>query len=256
METLACDARRRTKRSQVAPSCRPRRRAVRPIGHSVYPPMVLRGGRGRRRIWAEQIPGLARPRPQGARPRHSTQTGQDSSARSPSPVRACRSRTRTPVLQSRAARHCGADTWVARHRCARWSPSDDRRTRRVADETRTRLVVPRRLLQHTRRVAQFGLPLVVPRMSRRGVSGIIAVSHAIGRGRRMKEIHGTATARLEVPAEKVFELITDVDRLPDWNAAIEAVEQRPAALCDGAEWTGGHASSAACLDGGASRRRG
>ena len=52
----------------------------------------------------------------------------------------------------------------------------------------------------------------------------------------MKEIHGTATARLEVPAEKVFELITDVDRLPDWNAAIEAVEQRPAVLCDGAEW--------------------
>ena len=52
----------------------------------------------------------------------------------------------------------------------------------------------------------------------------------------MKEIHGTATARLEVPAEKVFELITDVDRLPDWNAAIEAVEQRPAALCNGAEW--------------------
>jgi uncharacterized protein YndB with AHSA1/START domain len=52
----------------------------------------------------------------------------------------------------------------------------------------------------------------------------------------MKEIHGTATARVDVPAEKVFELITDLDRLPDWNAAIEAVEQRPAALCDGAEW--------------------
>ena len=52
----------------------------------------------------------------------------------------------------------------------------------------------------------------------------------------MKQIHGTATARLDVPAEKVFDLITDVDRLPDWNAAIEAVEQRPAALCNGAEW--------------------
>jgi uncharacterized protein YndB with AHSA1/START domain len=51
----------------------------------------------------------------------------------------------------------------------------------------------------------------------------------------MKQIHGTATARLDVPAEKVFDLITDVDRLPDWNAAIEAVEQRPAALCNGAE---------------------
>jgi uncharacterized protein YndB with AHSA1/START domain len=53
----------------------------------------------------------------------------------------------------------------------------------------------------------------------------------------MKEFHGRATAHVPAPAREVFELITDVDRLPEWNAAIESVIDRPAALSDGVHWT-------------------
>ena len=52
----------------------------------------------------------------------------------------------------------------------------------------------------------------------------------------MREFHGTATASFDESAEAVFDLITDVDRLPAWNAAIEEVAERPTALTDGAEW--------------------
>jgi uncharacterized protein YndB with AHSA1/START domain len=52
----------------------------------------------------------------------------------------------------------------------------------------------------------------------------------------MQEIHGTATARVEATSEAVFGLITDIDRLPEWNDAIENVVERPADLTTGAEW--------------------
>ena len=38
------------------------------------------------------------------------------------------------------------------------------------------------------------------------------------------------------PPDDVFDLITDVDRLPDWNLEIPAVVESPAALEVGAEW--------------------
>ena len=52
----------------------------------------------------------------------------------------------------------------------------------------------------------------------------------------MQEFHGSASARVEASPEAVFALITDVDRLPEWNEAIESVEERPATLTTGAEW--------------------
>ena len=53
----------------------------------------------------------------------------------------------------------------------------------------------------------------------------------------MHEFHGRASARIDAPPAAVFDLITDVDRLPDWNAAIEALVDKPPALVPGAEWT-------------------
>jgi uncharacterized protein YndB with AHSA1/START domain len=53
----------------------------------------------------------------------------------------------------------------------------------------------------------------------------------------MDEFHGHASARVNATPQEVFDLITDVSRLPEWNAAIEAVLERPPALAEGAEWT-------------------
>jgi hypothetical protein len=53
----------------------------------------------------------------------------------------------------------------------------------------------------------------------------------------MDEIHGQASVRVAAAPQAVFDWITDVGRLPDWNAAIEAVVAQPAALAEGAEWT-------------------
>jgi len=52
----------------------------------------------------------------------------------------------------------------------------------------------------------------------------------------MREFHGTATAFVDATAESVFDFITDIDHLPDWNAAIERVVQAPISLTYGAEW--------------------
>ena len=52
----------------------------------------------------------------------------------------------------------------------------------------------------------------------------------------MQEIHGAASDRVEAAPEAVFDLITDIDRLPEWNNAIESVVERPTALTAGAEW--------------------
>ena len=53
----------------------------------------------------------------------------------------------------------------------------------------------------------------------------------------MHEFHGRASVRIDAPPALVFELITDVDRLSEWNAAIEALVDKPAAVVPGAEWT-------------------
>jgi uncharacterized protein YndB with AHSA1/START domain len=52
----------------------------------------------------------------------------------------------------------------------------------------------------------------------------------------MREIHGSASDRVDADAEAVFRLITDVGRLPEWNDAIESVVERPSDLTTGAEW--------------------
>ncbi len=52
----------------------------------------------------------------------------------------------------------------------------------------------------------------------------------------MQEIHGTASDRVSGDADAVFRLITDVDRLPEWNRAIECVVEPATELAPGAEW--------------------
>ena len=53
----------------------------------------------------------------------------------------------------------------------------------------------------------------------------------------MDEIHGRAALQVDATPQAVFDLITDVDRLPEWNVAIERVLERPAELAEGVEWT-------------------
>jgi len=52
----------------------------------------------------------------------------------------------------------------------------------------------------------------------------------------MQEIHGTATQTITGGPDDVFRFITDVDRLPEWNRAIERVVEPAAELVPGAEW--------------------
>ena len=52
----------------------------------------------------------------------------------------------------------------------------------------------------------------------------------------MPEFNGSATTRVHARPDEVFNLITDVDRLPDWNACIESVVDQPPSLTTGAEW--------------------
>jgi hypothetical protein len=53
----------------------------------------------------------------------------------------------------------------------------------------------------------------------------------------MDEIHDFAQARLDVSAASAFACITDLERLPQWNAAIGGVIDSPADLGPGAQWT-------------------
>ncbi len=48
--------------------------------------------------------------------------------------------------------------------------------------------------------------------------------------------HGEATAVVESSPDEVFAIITDIERLPDWNDAIRAVKELPPALAPGAQW--------------------
>jgi hypothetical protein len=59
----------------------------------------------------------------------------------------------------------------------------------------------------------------------------------IAGGRNMQEFHGQASVHVDVSPDAAFALVTDVDRLPSWNRAIEAVVERPAELASGSEWT-------------------
>jgi len=52
----------------------------------------------------------------------------------------------------------------------------------------------------------------------------------------MLEIHGDASNLIDATPEAVFSIITDIDRLPEWNDAIENVVERPTELVTGAEW--------------------
>ena len=52
----------------------------------------------------------------------------------------------------------------------------------------------------------------------------------------MREFHGTATAFVDATPESVFDFITDISRLPQWNRTIERVVEAPASLAYGAEW--------------------
>jgi uncharacterized protein YndB with AHSA1/START domain len=46
----------------------------------------------------------------------------------------------------------------------------------------------------------------------------------------------TATTVIDAPAAEVFERITDIEHLPDWNLEIPKVIERPAVLGVGAQW--------------------
>ena len=43
----------------------------------------------------------------------------------------------------------------------------------------------------------------------------------------LTEFHGTETVQLTAPATGVFDLLVDVDRLPEWNAHVHHVIERP-----------------------------
>ncbi|MEY2468526.1 MAG: Polyketide cyclase / dehydrase and lipid transport [Actinomycetota bacterium] len=47
---------------------------------------------------------------------------------------------------------------------------------------------------------------------------------------------GQASLLIDAPARSVFDLVTDVSRLPDWNSCIDRVVEQPASLQEGAEW--------------------
>jgi uncharacterized protein YndB with AHSA1/START domain len=53
----------------------------------------------------------------------------------------------------------------------------------------------------------------------------------------MREIHGHAEETIDANPELVFGVITDIENLPQWNAAVETVIERPAALTPGTRWT-------------------
>jgi uncharacterized protein YndB with AHSA1/START domain len=50
------------------------------------------------------------------------------------------------------------------------------------------------------------------------------------------DFNRTATTVIDAPAAEVFERITDIEHLPDWNLEIPKVLERPAVLDVGAQW--------------------
>jgi uncharacterized protein YndB with AHSA1/START domain len=53
----------------------------------------------------------------------------------------------------------------------------------------------------------------------------------------MKEFHGRASTRVNAQPQAVFDFITDVGRLPEWNEEVEAVQDQPEVLAPGTQWT-------------------
>jgi uncharacterized protein YndB with AHSA1/START domain len=64
---------------------------------------------------------------------------------------------------------------------------------------------------------------------------MLRVTPASG-GEAMQEIHGTASEQVAASPEQVFAVVTDIDRLPEWNAAIQNVLEKPPDLQPGAQW--------------------
>jgi uncharacterized protein YndB with AHSA1/START domain len=52
----------------------------------------------------------------------------------------------------------------------------------------------------------------------------------------MNEIHGSASIEISADPTAVYAVLTDVERLPAWNQAIEKVTSRPQQLHAGSEW--------------------
>jgi hypothetical protein len=49
-------------------------------------------------------------------------------------------------------------------------------------------------------------------------------------------LRGSVTETVPIEADELFAVITDVDRLPEWNAIIRDVVERPSTLARDAEW--------------------
>lgn len=47
---------------------------------------------------------------------------------------------------------------------------------------------------------------------------------------------GTASGTVSAAPTEVFDAFTDIDRLPEWNATIQRVVERPEVLAEGTEW--------------------
>lgn len=53
----------------------------------------------------------------------------------------------------------------------------------------------------------------------------------------LTEFHGTESVRLAASADEVFDTLVDVDRLPEWNAHVHHVVERPEGpLQQGSQW--------------------
>jgi hypothetical protein len=53
----------------------------------------------------------------------------------------------------------------------------------------------------------------------------------------MREIHDSASTTVAAEPRVVFDMITRLERLPEWNPAIEEVIEQPHSLTLGASWT-------------------
>ena len=52
----------------------------------------------------------------------------------------------------------------------------------------------------------------------------------------MTTFQGSVTEQVEADPDELFELITDIGRLPEWNEHIHHVVEVPAELVDGSQW--------------------
>jgi uncharacterized membrane protein len=53
---------------------------------------------------------------------------------------------------------------------------------------------------------------------------------------QMTTFKGSVSEHVEVGADELFGLVTDIARLPEWNEHIHHVVEAPAELADGSEW--------------------